>query len=150
MALMLAAFFPPAGAGFSAWLEWLSGWVLVLLIVGVPVYGFLKGVKVYEAFIEGAKEGFAAGVRIIPYLVAILSAVGAFRASGAMDAFARAVAPLTEPLGLPAEVIPLAVVRPFSGGGALFSRPRPAAKACSGRRSTGSPRLPDTALAPCR
>jgi spore maturation protein B len=119
MAVMLAAFFPPAAAGFSAWLEWLSGWVLVLLIVGVPVYGFLKGVKVYEAFIEGAKEGFATGVRIIPYLVAILSAVGAFRASGAMDAFARAVAPLTEPLGLPAEVIPLAVVRPFSGGGAL-------------------------------
>jgi spore maturation protein B len=119
VALMLAAFFPAAGAGFSGWLEWLSGWVLVLLIVGVPVYGMLKGVRVYEAFIEGAKEGFATGVRIIPYLVAILSAVGAFRASGAMDAFARAVAPLTGRLGLPAEVIPLAVVRPFSGGGAL-------------------------------
>lgn len=119
MALMLAAFFPPPGAGFPAWLEWISSWVLVLLIVGVPVYGALKGVKVYEAFIEGAKEGFSTGVRIIPYLVAILASVGAFRASGAMDAFARAVAPVTTPLGLPAEVIPLAVVRPFSGGGAL-------------------------------
>lgn len=119
MALTLAAFFPPPGSAFPAWLEWISSWLLVLLIVGVPVYGMLKGVKVYEAFVEGAKEGFATGVRIIPYLVAILASVGAFRASGAMDAFARAVAPLTGPLGLPAEVIPLAVVRPFSGGGAL-------------------------------
>jgi spore maturation protein B len=100
-------------------LETASSWILALLIVGIPVYGYLKGVKVYEAFIEGAKEGFATGVRIIPYLVAILAAVGAFRAAGAMDAFARVLAPVTGPLGLPAEVIPLAVVRPFSGGGAL-------------------------------
>ncbi len=96
-----------------------SHWALALLIVGIPLYGLLKGVKVYEAFIEGAKEGFHTAVRIIPFLVAILAAVGAFRGAGAMDAVARLLAPLTTRIGLPAEVLPMAVVRPLSGGGSL-------------------------------
>jgi spore maturation protein SpmB len=82
------------------------------------VYGLFKGVKVYEAFVEGAKEGFNTALRIIPYLVAILAAVGAFRGVGAMDAVARVLGPITGPLGLPPEVLPLAVIRPFSGTGA--------------------------------
>jgi spore maturation protein B len=94
-------------------------WALALLLVGIPLYGYLKGVKIYEAFIEGAKEGFDTAVRIIPYLVAILAAVGAFRGAGAMDGLARLLAPITGPLGLPAEVLPMAIVRPLSGGGAL-------------------------------
>ena len=96
-----------------------SAWALVLILVGIPVYGYAKGVKVYEAFVEGAKEGFATAVRIIPFLVAILAAVGAFRGGGAMDLLARALAPLTTRLGLPAEVLPMAIVRPLSGSGAL-------------------------------
>ncbi|MBS2025625.1 MAG: spore maturation protein [Deltaproteobacteria bacterium] len=96
----------------------LSGWILALLIVGIPVYGFARGVKVYEAFIEGAKEGFNVALRIIPYLVAVLAAVGAFRGVGALDAIARVLSPITGPLGLPPEVIPVALVRPFSGTGA--------------------------------
>jgi spore maturation protein B len=95
-----------------------SGWLLALLIVAVPVYGYLRGVKVYEAFVEGAKEGFEVALRILPFLVAILAAVGAARGAGAMDALARLLSPITAPLGLPPEVLPLAIVRPFSGSGA--------------------------------
>lgn len=96
-----------------------SNWALALILVGIPLYGLVKRVKVYEAFIEGAKEGFQVAVRIIPYLVAILAAVGAFRAAGAMDALARLLGPMTSRLGLPPEVLPMAIVRPLSGGGAL-------------------------------
>jgi spore maturation protein B len=108
-----------AGAGFRHAIELGSNWTLALILVGIPLYGFLKGVKVYEAFVEGAKEGFQVAVRIIPYLVAILAAVGAFRAAGAMDALARLLAPVTSRIGLPPEVLPMAIVRPLSGGGAL-------------------------------
>src|SRR5207237_885762 len=59
-----------------------SNWALALILVGIPLYGWLKGVKVYEAYVEGAKEGFQVAVRIIPYLFAILATVGAFRAAG--------------------------------------------------------------------
>ena len=104
---------------FRQALEAGSSWTLALILVGIPVYGWLKGVKVYEAFVEGAKEGFQVAIRIIPYLVAILATVGAFRAAGAMDAVARAIGPITGRLGLPAEVVPMAIVRPLSGGGAL-------------------------------
>jgi spore maturation protein B len=96
-----------------------SSWALALILVGIPLYGLLRKVKVYEAFVEGAKEGFNVAVRIIPFLVAILAGVGAFRASGAMDAVARVLGPITGPLGLPPEVIPVAIVRPLSGGGSL-------------------------------
>ena len=100
-------------------LEIASAWILLLLLVGIPLYGWVKGVKVYEAFVEGAKEGFNVAVRIIPFLVAILAAVGAFRGAGAMEALARVLAPVTVPLGLPAEVLPMALVRPLSGSGSL-------------------------------
>ena len=113
------AHWQPPGERFRAVVGGISSWVIAGLLVGIPLIALLMRVKVYEAFIEGAKDGFTTGVRIIPFLVAILAAVGAFRASGAMDAFAHVLAPLTGPLGLPAEVIPLAVVRPLSGGGAL-------------------------------
>lgn len=108
-----------AAAGFKGAMEVASSWIVVLLVVGIPLYGLAKGVKVYEAFVEGAKEGFAVALRIIPFLVAILAAVGAFRGAGAMDALARAISPVTEFLHLPAEVVPIALIRPFSGSGAL-------------------------------
>lgn len=116
-----------------------SNWILALLIVGIPLYGYLKGVKVYEAFIEGAKEGFNTALRIIPYLVAILAAVGAFRGVGAMDAISRVLSPITGPLGLPAEVLPIALVRPLSGSGAMgllgsiFAPPGPGPDSYAGR-----------------
>lgn len=103
----------------KAALELLSGWILLALLVGIPLYGWFRGVKVYEAFVEGAKEGFTVAVRIIPFLVAILAAVGAFRGAGAMDALAHLLGPLTSRIGLPAEVLPMALVRPLSGSGSL-------------------------------
>ena len=90
--------------------------VLILIVV---VVGAMRKVKVYEAFVEGAKEGFNVGVRIIPYLVAMLVAIGIFRASGAMEILASAVAPVTRLIGMPPEVLPMAIVRPLSGSGAL-------------------------------
>ena len=98
--------------------EALSALAIPLLLVGIPVYGLARGVKVYEVFVEGAKEGFNVGVRIVPYLVAVLAAVGMFKASGALDWMQAHLGPLTAPLGLPPQVIPMAIVRPLSGSGA--------------------------------
>lgn len=94
----------------------LSRTLIAFFVVGIPLYGVLKGVRVYEAFVEGAQEGFAVAVRIIPYLVAVLSVIGAFRASGAMETLTRLLGPFTEPLAIPAAEIPLMIVRPLSGG----------------------------------
>ena len=95
----------------------ISYFVIPLMLVGFPLYGLYKRVPVYESFVEGAKEGFQVAVRIIPYLVAILFAVAMFRASGAMDALARLLSPVLEPLGFPAEVLPMAIIRPLTGSG---------------------------------
>jgi spore maturation protein B len=76
-------------------------------------------VKVYESVVEGAREGFQIVVMIIPFLVAILVAVGVFRASGALDAVLTLVAPVTSAIGFPAEALPMALIRPLSASGAL-------------------------------
>jgi len=89
------------------------------LILFIICYGAFKRVKVYESFVEGAKEGFNVGVRIIPYLVAMLVAIGVFRAGGAMQFLADFLSPLTSLIGMPAEVLPMALMRPLSGSGAL-------------------------------
>ncbi len=95
----------------------LSYFVLPLILVGFPLYGLYKKVPVYESFVEGAKEGFEVAVRIIPYLVAILFAIGMFRASGAMDFLTDALRPVLALIGFPAEVLPMAIVRPLTGSG---------------------------------
>jgi len=89
------------------------------LVLFIVVYGAAKKVKVYEVFVEGAKEGFNVGVRIIPYLVAMLVAIGVFRAGGAMDLLAGLLSPVTLLIGMPAETLPMALMRPLSGSGAL-------------------------------
>ncbi|MCA9729014.1 MAG: spore maturation protein, partial [Candidatus Eisenbacteria bacterium] len=96
-----------------------SAWILPLLIALIALYGWLRGVRVYESLVTGAREGFTVAIRIIPYLVAILVAVGMFQASGALDLLIRAVAPVTGPLGLPGEALPMALLRPLSGSGAF-------------------------------
>ena len=97
----------------------ISVFVLPALIVGVPLYGLIKKVPVYESFVEGGKEGFGLAVRIIPYLVAILFAIGMFRASGAMEALATALGPVLAFIGMPPEVLPMAIVRPLTGSGSV-------------------------------
>ncbi|CAK0760440.1 spore maturation protein A [Gammaproteobacteria bacterium] len=96
-----------------------SSWILPLLMLGFLLGGSLRRVPVYESFVAGAQEGFQVAVRIIPYLVAILVAVGMLRVSGALDGLVAVLGPWTEPLGLPAEILPLALLRPFSGSGAF-------------------------------
>ncbi|MEC8191387.1 MAG: nucleoside recognition domain-containing protein [Myxococcota bacterium] len=96
-----------------------SVWIMPALIFGMLLVGVLRGVKVYEVFVAGAKEGFSLAVMIIPYLVAILSAVGMLRASGGLQRLVDWVNPLTSSLGIPGEVLPLALLRPLSGSGAF-------------------------------
>jgi spore maturation protein B len=103
----------------TAMLATVSTWAIPTLILLIVAAGAVRRVKVYEGFVEGAKEGFDVAVRIIPYLVAILVAVGMLRASGAVDLLVAAVGGLTSAIGLPAEVLPVALLRPLSGSGTL-------------------------------
>jgi spore maturation protein B len=96
-----------------------SAWAVPVLLAGIPLVALARRVKVYPAFVEGAKEGFQTAVRIIPPLVAIFVALGMLRASGAMDALTDALAPVIAAVGVPASVVPMLLVRPLSGGGAL-------------------------------
>jgi spore maturation protein SpmA len=96
----------------------ISPWIIPCLIAGFLAFGVLRRVKVYEVFVEGAKEGFQVAVRIIPYLVAILVAVAMFRASGALEYVVNVLGPWTGRAGLPAEALPMALMRPLSGSGA--------------------------------
>lgn len=100
-------------------MESISLWAFPVLLVGIPLVGMIRGVKVYDVFIEGAKEGFQVAVRIIPFLVGILVAIGMFRGSGAMDMLTRALQPLMSATGFPAELFPLAILRTLSGSGSL-------------------------------
>ena len=98
----------------------LSRYIIPLLLVGIPFYGLaVKKVKVSESFVEGAKDGFTIAVRIIPYLVAILVAIGMFRASGALDMLLTLLSPVLNAIGFPPENLPLALMRPLSGSGSL-------------------------------
>jgi spore maturation protein B len=89
---------------------------ILLVFLG---WGVIKKVKVYEVFVEGAKDGFQTAVRIIPYLVAMLVAIAIFRASGAMEMLTWIVSPLTSLIGMPPETLPMAIMRPLSGSGSL-------------------------------
>ncbi|MGE8203853.1 spore maturation protein [Heyndrickxia sp. NPDC080065] len=95
----------------------ISLYAIPFLLLVIPLYGMIRKVKVYESFTEGAKEGFTTAIKIIPYLVAILVAIGVFRASGALNMFTNLLAPIGSWIGMPKEVIPMALMRPLSGGG---------------------------------
>ncbi|MEE9612606.1 MAG: nucleoside recognition domain-containing protein, partial [Desulfatiglandales bacterium] len=96
----------------------ISPWIIPFLMVGFLGFGVIRRVRVYEVFVEGAKEGFRVAIKIIPYLVAILVAVGMFRASGAMETVVGWIGGLTGRVGMPAEALPMALMRPLSGSGA--------------------------------
>ena len=100
------------------WGRAIAPWLIPGLVAGFLLFGAARRVPVYEVFVEGAKEGFQVAVRIIPYLVAILVAVGMLRTSGALESFVDAVGPITAAFGLPAEALPMALLRPLSGSGA--------------------------------
>lgn len=100
-------------------IQLLSTLAIPLLIVVFLGYGLIKKVKVYEQFVEGAKEGFQIAVKIIPYLVAMLVAIGIFRAGGAMEWLKFIVHPVTDFIGMPVDALPMALMRPLSGSGSL-------------------------------
>jgi spore maturation protein SpmB len=96
----------------------ISPWIIPSLMIGFLLFGVIRRVRIYEVFVEGAKDGFQVAVKIIPYLVAILVAVGMFRASGAMETMVGFLGEITAKAGLPAEALPMALLRPLSGSGA--------------------------------
>ena len=99
--------------------EILSFWLVPAIMCSLLLFGYLRGVKVYEVATAGAKEGFQVAIKIIPFLVMILVAIGMFRASGAFDLMVSAVQPLTSMIGMPADALPMAFMRPLSGSGAF-------------------------------
>ena len=102
-----------------ATLEAISLWAIPVMLVGIPFIGLIRKVKVYDVFIEGATEGFGVAVRIIPFLVGILVAIGMFRGSGAMDLLIAALRPAMTATGFPTELLPLAILRSLTGSGSL-------------------------------
>jgi spore maturation protein B len=100
-------------------LDAISVWAIPVLLVAIPLAGIIRKVKVYDVFIDGAKEGFEVAVRIIPFLVGILVAIGMFRGSGAMDLLMAGLRPLVAQTGFPPELVPLAILRSLTGSGSL-------------------------------
>ncbi|SMC27120.1 spore maturation protein B [Clostridium acidisoli DSM 12555] len=93
---------------------------IIPIIIGlVVISGMLKGVKVYECFVEGAKDGINICIKIMPYLLAMIMAVTVFRSSMAMAYFIKLVKPFVNVIGLPPELVPLAMIKPLSGSGAM-------------------------------
>ncbi len=104
---------------FKVVIQIVSILAIPMLIAVFVIIGVIKKVKIYETFIEGAKEGFKIAITIIPYLVAILVAIGIFRTGGAMDVLIYVLKPITNLIGMPPEVVPMALMRPLSGSGSL-------------------------------
>lgn len=100
-------------------MELLFTMVVPLTIAGVALYGLGRGVDVYDALVQGAGGGLEVLLRIFPALVGLMTAVAMLRASGALELAAGALAPLLDRVGLPAQLLPLMLVRPISGSAAL-------------------------------
>jgi spore maturation protein SpmA len=109
----------PGRTGFEMVRTFMSDWLLPFLMMAIVLFGTSRKVKVYEVFVVAAKEGLQIAVVIIPFLIAILVGIAMFRASGAMDALARLLSPLTSRIGFPVEALPMALIKPLSGTGAL-------------------------------
>jgi spore maturation protein SpmA len=114
--------YPPLGAPQSSFVRIVNSVsvaAIPFLVLFFPVYAFLKGLKVYEEFVEGAKEGFNVAIRIIPYLVAMLLAIAIFRGGGGIDLLTKALGPALRAVSFPPELLPMALMRPLSGSGSL-------------------------------
>ena len=97
----------------------ISRWAIPVMLLLIPLAAFFKKVPVFETFVEGAEAGFSTAIKTIPFLTAMLVAVSVFRASGAMELLTSALSTLLDVVGVPAEIIPHAIMRPLSGGAAL-------------------------------
>lgn len=95
-----------------------SNLILLGFIVGIPLYGAVKKIDVFASFVTGAKKGFETSITIIPYLIAMMVAIAMLRASGFFELLYTALSPLLSAIGMPGELLPLALIRPFSGSAA--------------------------------
>lgn len=100
-------------------LDKVSYWILPVVVVGTVALGLIKKIKVFDCFMQGAKKGIATVYELLPSLTGLVVAVTMLRASGALVIFADALAPVAEKLNIPAEVIPMALISPVSGGGSM-------------------------------
>ncbi|WP_131782750.1 spore maturation protein [Legionella gresilensis] len=96
----------------------LSNCLFLSFVAGIPLYAAIKKVNVFDAFVKGAKQGFETSVNIMPYLIAMIVAIGMLRASGFFTLLNTLLAPMLGKLGMPTELLPLAMIRPFSGSAA--------------------------------
>ncbi|MGI5875702.1 MAG: spore maturation protein [Dethiobacteria bacterium] len=103
----------------QGFINFISAWVVPTLILLALLYAYFCKVNLFDTFVEGAKEGFEMSVKLIPFLVGMMVAIGLFRDSGAMELVSDALTPLLQLIGIPAEVLPLAFMRPVSGSSAL-------------------------------
>ncbi|GGC86957.1 spore maturation protein B [Thalassobacillus devorans] len=97
----------------------ISIWIIPAIILLILLTATYKRVPTYEKFVEGGKEGIDIAISLLPFLIGMMVSIAIFRASGAMEAFITLVKPLTVLLGMPEEILPLALVRPLSGTAAL-------------------------------
>ena len=104
---------------FHSIMNTISLWALPVILLLILTMGLVKKVPLYETFTEGAKEGFKVSVNIIPYLVAIIVAISMFRASGIIEMIGEALQPLLAHFNVPADTIPIMLVRSLSGSAAL-------------------------------
>lgn len=95
-----------------------SNLILLGFVVGIPLYGAVKKIDVFNTFVTGAKKGFDTSISIIPYLIAMMVAIAMLRASGFFELLYTALSPLLNAIGMPGELLPLALIRPFSGSAA--------------------------------
>jgi spore maturation protein B len=98
--------------------NYISNGLFLLFVAGIPLYAATKKIDVFEAFVRGAKQGFDTSISIIPSLVAMMVAIGMLRASGFFDLLSAWLAPVLSAIGMPSELLPLALIRPFSGSAA--------------------------------
>jgi spore maturation protein SpmA len=103
----------------AIFLRALSPLAIPFLLAFFPLYALGKGISVYSEFVEGAKEGFQVAIRIIPYLVGMLVAIGVFRESGALDLLKTGLAPLLNAVQIPTDLLPMIMMRPLSGSGSI-------------------------------
>ncbi len=97
----------------------LSVWAMPLMIVGIVAFGMAKRINVYQSFTDGAKVGLENMVAIVPPLVGLMVGITMLRSSGAIDLLGCLLSPMLKPLGIPTEVLPLALLRPVSGSGSV-------------------------------
>lgn len=99
--------------------EYITKSIIPIIIIIIITYGMINGRKVYEWFIEGAKEGLKVCINIFPYLLAMIIAVNIFREAKLLDILNNIISPIAGVIGLPKEVIPLVLIKPLSGSGAM-------------------------------